>query len=66
MGFLKFLLAIVLVIIGFFGLLYIVFGTIFANLAADMQRIPFSLIPSIFIGLVFFVLLVLGFYLLRR
>lgn len=65
MGFLKFLLAIVLIIVGFFGLLYIFFGTLFAGVIADIQNIEFSLVPSIIIGIIFFIIFALGLYLRR-
>ena len=65
MGFLKFLLAAVLVIIGAFGLLYVFFGTLFAGVISSLQHIEFSLIPSIIIGFVALVVFLLGMYLLR-
>ena len=62
-GFLIFLLAIVLILVGGFGLFATVFGTMATSLMASIQGLDVSLTPAIFIGIAFFVILVLGIYL---
>lgn len=64
MGFLKFLGAVLLVIIGALGLLYIFFSTFFAGVIAGSNNIQFSLVPLLIIGFVALVILIFGIYLL--
>jgi len=65
-GFLIFLLAIVLILIGAFGLAGTIIGAGFTAINAAIQDINISLAPTVIIGIVFFVILVLGIYLKRK
>lgn len=62
-GFLIFLLAVVLILFGAFGLAATIFSAGFTWLTAAIQGVDISATPMVIVGVIFFVILVLGIYL---
>jgi hypothetical protein len=65
-GFLIFLLAVVLILIGAFGLAAVTMSGFFTSISAAIEGVHVSIAPLIIIGIVFFVILILGIYLRRK
>jgi hypothetical protein len=65
-GFLKFLAGVILSILGFFGLLYAIFGFLAVQIQQTLQHTPIATWPLALIGVIAFLMLIGGIYILRH